>query len=220
MPIVEQDSTQEEVEVIETAEDTANVETEDQQETPQDETPTAVADLPEWAQELIHNLREENASRRVSNRNQSEVLEQILGVVRELSPEQDATAETEATPPATQNTSKNIADELAKVVGRMNRDNNVLRVSLETGFPVDVVESFRGETYDDLMNAANKLTAIVPDKKTTKEPAKKNQPAKAPAGNQQQSGRSNAEREAIYFGSARNAGGIFGGGGVKTFRED
>lgn len=219
MPNVEQDSTNE-VEVTETVEETVDTKLEEQpkEESPQ-ENPSAVADLPDWAQTLIKDLREENASRRISNRNQSEVLEQILGVVKELSPEPDATAESNETPVEPVDTSKkNIAEELAKVVGRMNRDNNVLRVSLETGFPVDVVESFRGETYDELKEAATKLSAIVPDKKKT-EP-KKNSPAKAPSGSQQQSGRSNAERSAIYFGSARSAGGIFGGGGIKTFKDD
>ena len=131
---------------------------------PQDATPPVQADtpdeaesidaLPDWAQNVIKELRKENASRRVATKEADQRLGEYLTAIQELvtsvkgsenAPEQasDSKADArESTPPAANEFLETVKQQLDNLA----YENALLRVVSETELAREVVESLQGRT--------------------------------------------------------------------------
>lgn len=175
--------------------------------------PNTVDSLPDWAQDLIRDLRSENASRRVAARESDQKLGEYLNAIQGLltnisQPSNNAEASesvpqagvTESKPPA--------ADEFVKtVMGQLDAlsyDNAVMRVVSETGLNREVIETLQGRTYEGLLEQANKirnyLTTNSSPSEETPESKPQNKPPKTPSAPTNAT-ETDATKLGRYFGS-------------------
>lgn len=184
--------------------------------------------LPEWAQDLIHDLRNENASRRVAARESDQKLGEYLGAIQELltningnsnpASEGDVSKaeEVESTPPAANEFLETVMSQLQN----LSYDNALMRVVSETGLSREIVETLQGRTYDDLLANATKIKNSIkmPSEETSEPKTQSNKPPKAPI--TPVSPDTEAVKRGRYFGTgvATNAP-VFGKTNTKFFEE-
>lgn len=180
------------------------------QEEKTDEVQNKVEDLPDWAQNLIKELRHENASRRVAAREADTRLGEYLSAIQELVtqvkgsdvasvPASNEKGVPESAPPAANEFLETVKSQL----DHLAFENAIMRVVSETGLQREVIESLKGRTYDELLSNAQKLvqTFTMPSNKEAPESKSqpKNKPPKAPLAPVDAD--TDALRAGRYFGS-------------------
>lgn len=193
---------------------------------PQEETPpeNSIENLPDWAQREIRSLRRESAQRRVESNTLSSQVEQMTSmfqqVAEHLQPSSEETSDEEQpeTPPVpeTPDQMADVVETILGTLGSLSRENTVMRVANETGLPLEIVQGIRGNTYEELSEAASGLAEYVQENQGATPDAPPAQPPRAPSGSESV-GATDAQRQQRYFGQGPTDAGIFAeSGGVVT----